>query len=62
MPTITGRVHATVGQVPETIGRVPATVVRMSEEIVAEYHTCLTPCRAEPGMSDMFHRWIKHIR
>jgi hypothetical protein len=42
MPTITGRVHAIVGQLPETIGRVPATVVRMSEEIVAEYHTCLT--------------------
>jgi hypothetical protein len=27
-------------------------------EIAEEYHTCLTPYRAKPGTSDMFHRWI----
>jgi hypothetical protein len=57
-----GSMPATTGQVPKTIGRVPTTVDRMSEEIAAEYHTCLTPYRAKPGTSDMFHKWIRHIR
>jgi hypothetical protein len=54
-------VPGTIGWVLETIGRVPATVGRMSEEIAAEYHTCLTPYRAEPNPSDMFHSWIGHV-
>jgi hypothetical protein len=54
----TGRVYGTIGRVPGTIGQVPRTVGRMMEEIAAEYHTCLMPYRAEPGTSNMFHRWI----
>jgi hypothetical protein len=57
-----GRVHETIGRVPRTIDQVPPTIGRMSEEIVAKYHICLTPYRAEPGMSNMFHKWIRHIR
>jgi hypothetical protein len=26
-----------------------------------EYHTCLTPYRAQPGTLDMFHGWIEHL-
>jgi hypothetical protein len=69
VPATTGRVHATtsrvpgtIGRVPGIIGRVPAITGRMNEEIVAEYHTCLTPYSAKLGMSDMFHRWIRHVR
>jgi predicted sugar kinase len=51
-----GRVPGTIGRVHETIGRVLGTVGRMREEITVEYHTCLTPYRAEPHTSDMFHR------
>jgi hypothetical protein len=46
-------VHVTTGRASKTIGQVPATVVRLSEEIAAQYHTCLTPYRAEPGTLDM---------
>jgi hypothetical protein len=55
VPTTTDRVHI-------IIGRVPATVGRMSKEIIVEYHICLTPYRAEPGTSDMFHRWIRYVQ
>jgi predicted sugar kinase len=62
VPATTDRVHATIGRVHATIGRVPGTVGMMREEIAVEYHTCLMPCRAKPVTSDMFHRWIKHVR
>jgi hypothetical protein len=61
VPATTGRVHATtdrvpgmIGRMPRTIGRVPATVGRMSEEIAAEYQTCLMPTYRTDGadMSD----------
>jgi hypothetical protein len=72
----TGQVHATIGRVPGTIGRVPGiigrlprtvgrvtvTVGRRRGEITTEYHTCLTPYRVKPVTSDMFHRWIEHVR
>jgi hypothetical protein len=63
------RVHATIGRVPVMIGwvsgkigRVPIIVGRRRGEIAAEYHTCLMPYRVEPVTSDMFHRWIEHVR
>jgi hypothetical protein len=56
------RVPTTVSQVPTTVGRVPLTVGRRRGEIAAEYHTCLTPYRVKPGISNMFHKWIGHVR
>jgi hypothetical protein len=58
----TGRVYATVGRVPATVDRVPLTVDRRREEIVVEYHTYLIPYRVKPHTSDMFHKWIGHVR
>jgi hypothetical protein len=57
-----GRVSGTIGRVPRTVGRVLVIVGRRRGEIAAEYHTCLMPYRVEPVTSDMFHRWIEHVR
>jgi hypothetical protein len=56
----TDRLHATIGRVPVTIGRVPRTVGRR-RGIVEEYYTCLTPYRAIPSSSYMFHRRIENV-
>jgi hypothetical protein len=50
------KVFELMDRVPGIVGRVLGTVGRRREEIAAEYHTCLTSYRAEPGTLNMFHR------
>jgi hypothetical protein len=57
-----GRVPASVGRVHAKVGQVPITTGKRRGEIATEYHTCLNPYRAEPNTSDIFHRWIGHVR
>jgi hypothetical protein len=56
-----GWVSATVGRVLGIVGQVPVTVGKRRGQIAVEYHTYLTPYRAESTTSDMYHRSIKHV-
>jgi hypothetical protein len=58
----TGRLHATIDRVPGTVSQVSVTIDKRRGEIAKEYHICFMPYRAEPDTSDMFHKWIGHVR
>jgi hypothetical protein len=55
-------VSATVGRVPGIVDRVPVTIGKKRGQIAVEYHTYLTPYRAESSTSDMYHGSIEHVR
>jgi hypothetical protein len=54
-------VSATVGRVLGIVGQVPVTVGKRRGQIAVEYHTYLTPYRAESSTSDMYHGSIEHV-